>query len=286
MSYEFKIEKAKSIISSHNSVARKKVEFETFLGNLQDAGGTTDDALKSCTWEDLEKFGLPTLIAKQVCSAFRSKEEEKVERKAISEKKAQAMTAKELFEHYDPRNWDNFVGKKLKELADSKRCVVFNEDGSVNVDVSAKLVDELRDGFPEREQTEVNEVPFKVYHVGERVDQFAFENPLYPGTLLRPDETCTRTNRSWNGVCETIRVLLYLASKETKELRIRDEGDVHDAIDMAGTEDAEKKLRRRYPKASILYNELKAAGNLPTLRLLRSQQKKPQDPFFSGHKRY
>jgi hypothetical protein len=282
--YDSKIEQAKSIVEKHNSVAKKKVEFETFLSNLQEAGGATDEALKACTWEDLEKFGLPTLIAKQVCSVFRVKQEK--ESKIISEKKSQAMTVRELLNHYDPKNWDNFVGKRLKELSDNKRCLVCNDDGNLNINTSAKLVDELRDGFPERDKIIVNDKPYKVYRIGERPDQFVLENPLFPGTLLRPDETCTVTDRSWEGVPDVIKVLLYLAVKETKELKISNADDAHNVMDVLQTEDITKKLIRRYSKASLLFDELKAAGNLPTLRLSRSQQKPCNDPFFQGNKRF
>jgi hypothetical protein len=285
MSYDLKIARTKEIIDGHNnSVAHKRVEFETFLANLQNAGGTTDEALKYCTWEDLEKFGLPTLIAKQVANVFRTKEDG-AERKAISEKKAQLMTPSELLTHYDPRNWDTFVGKRLKEIVGSKRCLVYNGDGSVNVSVSAKLVEEIRDGFDERDIMLVDDHPYKVYQIGERPDQFAFENPLYPGTLLRPDETCDKTNLCWAGVAETLRVLVYLATKETKEYRVINVDSAHNLFEMLSGPDAEKKFRRRYPKASLMYEELKKNGNLPTLRLSRNQRPK-NDPFYGVHKRF
>jgi len=282
MSYDDKVAKTQAIIQSHNNVSKKKIEFETFLANLQEAGGTTDEALKMCTWEDLEKFGLPTLIAKQVAAAFRSREEE---RKVISEKKTQAMTARELLDHYDPRNWDSFVGKRLKEISAGKRCLVYTEDGALNLETSAKLVDELRDNYPERNEILISDRPYKVYKVGERPDQFAFENPLFPGTLLRPDETCSSTNRSWSGVSEVVRVLLHIAVTKTKELRISDVDSAHTAIDLATSEGAEGKIRRRYIKSSLMYDELKARGGLPTLRLSRNQRS-ANDPFYNSHQRY
>ncbi len=282
MSYSDKIAKTQEIIQGHNNVAKKKVEYETFLLNLQEAGGTTDETIKLCTWEDLEKFGLPTLLAKQVAAVFRAKCDD---RKLISEKKSQVMTAKELLEHYDPRNWDNFVGKRLAELSDGKRCLVYNDGGTVNVEMSAKLIDELRDNYPEREHVVVGDRPCKVYQIGERPDQFAFENPLYPGTLLRPDETCDKTNRSWAGIAESIRVLLHLALTKTKEISITSIDNAHYFIDRATTSNAESDIRKRYPKASLLYQELSTSGNLPTLRLLRN--KRPaNDPFYNAHKRF
>jgi hypothetical protein len=280
MSYEDKISKVKEIIDSHNKLAKKPIDFEKFITNLQEAGGTTDEALKCCTWEDLEKFSLPTLLAKQAATAFRSKEESP--RRIITEARAQVMTPRELLEHYDPRNHDNFVGKRLIELAKSNPCLVYNDDGTVNQDASAKLLDELRDGYPARETFMVNERPYKVYQIGQRPDQFAFENPLYPGTLLRPDETCDHTNRSWVGVPEVVRVLLYLAVKETKEIRVNSIDVSHAVLDFATDE---KKVRNRYTKASLMYDDLKTRGSLPTLRLSRSTRS-VNDPFYNAHKRY
>lgn len=283
MSYAEKIAKVKAIIDSHNQI-KKTVDFDKFVTNLQEAGGTTDEALRVCTWEDLERFGLPSLLAKQAASVFRAKEEP-ASRRLITEARSQMMTPRELLDAYDPRNHDNFVGKRLSELARGKPCLVYNEDGTVNAEVSAKLLDELRDNYPTRESVMVGDRPFKVYNVGQRPDQFAFENPLFPGTLLRPDDTCDHTNRSWAKVPEVVRVLLYLAVKETKEIKIMTVDNAHSALDMASTEVAEKQIRNRYPKASLLYDDMKARGCLPTLRLSRSPRPS-NDPFFQTHKRY
>lgn len=280
MSYNEKIGKTRDVIDGHNQVAKNKIDYDKFITSLQDAGGTTDEALKCCTWEDLEKFGLPTLIAKQVASVFRAKDEKKV----INEARAQAMTSRELFERYDPRSHDNFVGRRLTELAKGKPCLVYAENETVNVITSAKLLDELRDGYPARETVLVDGRPFKVYHIGERPDQFAFENPLYPGTLLRPDETCDHTNQSWSDIGETVRVLLYLAVKNTRELRINGVDDAHNVFSFLGETDQETKVRKRYPVASVLYDDLEKQGRLPTLKLSRSRP--GNDPFYSSHKRF
>lgn len=282
MSYDVKIGKTKDIIDGHNRVAKKAIEYDKFINNLQEAGGTTDEGLKCCTWEDLEKFGLPTLIAKQVASVFRTKEDTR--RSIVTEARAQNLSSRELLDLYDPRNFDNFVGKRLTEIAKNNPCLVYNEDGTVNTEVSVKLLEEIRDGYPPRDIVLVDERPYKVYQVGQRPDQFAFENPLYPGTLLRPDETCTSTNRSWSGVSDEIRALVYLATKDTKEIRVTSIDTAHSVLDFALNKDADKKLRSRYPKASLLYDDLKKEGKLPTLRLSRARSS--NDPFYASHKRF
>lgn len=281
MSYEEKVSKTKDIISNHNKLSKKPIDYDVFINNLEESGGTTDEALKLCTWEDLEKFGLPTLLAKQVATVFRIREEPK---RIITESRVAAMTVYELLENYDPRNWDNIVGKRLSDISQKKPCLVYNEDGTINVATSVKLVEEIRDGYSPRVSISVGEVPHKVYAVGERPDQFAFENPLFPGKLLRPDETCDETNRSWLGVSETTKIIVYLAVKDTKEIKINSAEDAHAILDKV-SEAPESFVRRRYPNASLLYDDLRRQGKLPSLRLSRSVRPS-NDPFYNTHKRF
>lgn len=76
MSYENKIQAAREAISSHNLMAgsEAQVNGEEFFTKLQSHGGTTEAALRRCSWEDLMRWGLPELLAKVVADIFRSRE--------------------------------------------------------------------------------------------------------------------------------------------------------------------------------------------------------------------
>jgi len=293
-SYQEKLDAAKSIIAKHNENVEEadQIVAEDFVKSLKKIGGTTVEALIACKYEHIEKLGIPALIAAQICNIFRKTNQPAV-RKAITEKKALVMTARELFEHYDPRE-KNPVWLRLYALCEGKRCVVFNDDGKVNKDVSADLVNEIRDEEEPRDVVVINGKPYKTHNIGHRLDSFVDENPLYPGTALRgSDQVCNETTRSWKEVPRSVRIALRLAL-ETGELKILQLGDAHNVFDMllGKTEDeAVALVSQRYIKAALRYQELDKEGNLPKLKLKRGQKalrvSKKQDPFYGrGHRTY
>lgn len=301
MSYESKINLVKQVIENHNQNAeeKKKVSFEKFLEILQQMGGTTEEALSLCTWEDLETCGLPRLIARQVTQNILRKSDSQMDYQKIdssdgivyiSDKKAQQMPIKQLVEYYNPKNAKNAVGRRLKELTSGRRCVVFKTDGKINVDETVKMIDDLANGLAELEMTYVNGVPTNVYKIGDRQDLFADENPLYPGRALRSGGTCDQTGRSWEGVAQNIRQLLYIAVMDTKELKISQLDDAHSALDKAVSQTAESLIISRYPKASLRYQELAKVGKLPILKIKlmgnSGSSDKPNNPFCVQNKEF
>jgi hypothetical protein len=291
MSYDQKITQVREIVESHNQNVDEsdKINFEDFMDKLRKMGGTNEAALRRASWEDIRDCGIPKIMARQFSVIFREDNGDGGTKSIfVSDRKAQSMTIKELLNRYDPRDIKNAVGKRLKELAEGKPCIVFHPNGTVNVDESDKLLKAIRDGYPVVETVLVEGRPTPVYKVGERTDNYAEENPLYPGRVLRPGGICDQTNRSWDGVSLTIRQLLYLSVTETGELEIESVDDAHDALDKAVASDAEKKIRSRYTKASLMFDEQSKQGELPTLRIkLGNSQKgkKANDPFYA-HKDY
>ena len=274
MSYKEKIEKARTIIEAHNANCdddKSKVNADEFIKKLKAEGGTSDEAISSCSFEDLGGMGLPKLLAKQVAQIFRGKDSGS-RRPMLSATRVDSMSVKGLLEHYDPREPTNKVGTRLVKISKGKRCIVFTPDGKVDVEASEVLVNEVRDGFPERPNyTSGTGAPRKLYRVGERPGQYANENPCYPGRMLRPDGTCDQTNRSWNGVSTTVRQIIYLAITDTHELKIDQVNDAHGVLDLAVADGAEGKLRHRYPQTSVLFDELQGKDDLPSLKIpLRS----------------
>ncbi len=302
MTYQQKLDEARTLLTQHNSqipaeVTAGRVDVNKFFNSLTAAGGTNDAALSQCAWEDLQEFGLPKLLARQVATIFRNKEEKKEEKPTVLKKsKVEAMTVSELVAHYDPRTPASLVTERLNVLLPGKRFIVFKQDGTVDATVSAKLASEILDGYPERELYSLDDVPTKTYRVGERPDQSFDENPLYPGRVLRPDGDCDQTNRSWSGVPLEVKQILYLAlstnnHQSTGELRVTCIDDAHDVMDLiVGKDDADalKVVRRRYTKATALLKELQSQGKAPSLKVFRKPVNggnKSNDPFGS-HRTY
>jgi len=294
MTYAEKLENAAKMIEAHNEQQEpaNKIDADAFLKALIAAGGTDDRSLRDCSFENLQEFGITAiLLAKKIANLFRDKGEKKAEKqKFVSAKKAEQMSVEDLLKAYDPSEPDNPVAKELAQRSKGKRCIVFTSEGKVDVKSSTILLEEIKQGYPERDTFLVEGKPHKVYKIGQRPDMLADENPLYPGRKLYPDGTCDQTNRSWDGVAAKIRTVLYLAITQTKELVIS-HSSVHDIIDIAISEGAEEKICQRYTGASVLYDELKDRGDLPSLKLAingsdGSVGGRGSDPLNTGHRTY
>lgn len=286
MSYDTKITSARTVIDSHNENVEKELQinFDEFLKSLQKEGGTSEASIAQCSWEMLQKLGLPILIAKQVGKIFRGKSNGESKSVYVSERKASCMTAKELLERYNPKDVENAVGDRLKKISRGMRCIVFNDDGSVNVEKSSEIIGDIQSDLPELEKVLVGGVPKQIFKVGDRTDNYADENPIYPGRVLRSGDTCDQTGRSWDGVALTVRQLLYLAVTETNELKINSLDDAHNALDKAVSNDAENIIRSRYQEASIYFDECQKTGELPVLKIAlgtNSSNGRVEDPFYN-----
>ena len=311
MSYDTKISSARKIIESHNENIDKElqVNFEGFLKSLQKEGGTSEDAIAQCSWEMLQKLGIPILIAKQIGKIFRGKSDGKSKSVYVSSRKASCMTAIELLERYNPKDIENAIGDRLKKISRNMCCIVFNDNGSINLDKSAEIIGDIQNDLPEIDKTLVEGSPKQVFKIGQRADNYADENPLYPGRALRSDLSCDQTGRSWAGVPLIVRQLLYIAVNETGELSINSIDDAHNALDKAmlgsSTESvvnsiddahnalnkamlgssAESVIRSRYQNASLSFDNLSKTGQLPILKIaltVNGLNAKKQDPFYSN----
>lgn len=285
MSYSEKIALAQKLIEEHNAALEQsddKIVFTDFEKKLKKLGGTTEDALKECTWEDLQDAGLGRILARKVAQIFRS--ESKPDPKYVSAKQAAQMHPLYLLQAYSPLDPSSAVAKRLNEMSRGQKFVVFNTGTEVNAEASNRLLEEIMRGFPARDEYELNGRFVRTFAIGEGVGEFVDENPLYPGRPLRPDGTCDQTNRSWAGVPISIRQLVYLAiGKKGTNIET-----AHNTMDLIMGPDAEKKLRTRYSKIAIELDELIASGNAPTLKIkLGANPSRTNDPFQQkGHKLY
>lgn len=287
MSYDQKLLEVRKCIENFNAENSDGdgVNVDSFLKNLKKIGGINLDTLRLATFEDIEDCGCPRILARQVAGILRQTTMIK-DSAYVGGKGAKRMSARELLEHYDPKDGENAVGKRLTELSKGQKFIIM-VNGKVNVDLSLQLLEEIRSGHPGRQFYQIDGRPVPVYGVGESVGEFADESPLYPGRALRPDGTDDQLNRSWDGVSTTVRQLLRIAVHETREVALSHD-KAHDLLDSALDPDAEKKLRRRYPKASMKLDEAIANGDAPKLRvrLGAAVNARGNDPFFQQHKTY
>jgi hypothetical protein len=270
MSYDQKIESARKVIDEHNGNVDKEdqIDFAEFTKKLRKDGGSSDEALKAVSWEDLQKCGLPSIMARRLTYLFRKDGDgESGKSTYISEKKVLGLSYKELVERYNPKDVKNPVGKRLRDLSDGKKFVVFDDNNKVIVDATVHLLEDIINGMPEILTAFIGGRPLPIYSIGERPDFYVEENPIYPDRPLRSNETCDQTGRSWQGVATDVRQLLYMAIN-TCELEIITVSDAHDILDKVLSKDSSiDSFRARYPEASKLFDEKSKMGQLPLLKI-------------------
>jgi hypothetical protein len=281
MSLTDKLARIRAMIEEYNTAINDTVfivKADEVISNLQKMGMATEAVATQVTWEDLQQAGLPKLLARQAAQILREKPDGQPEPTYVSGKKADRMTFEELFGAYKAEvGHEDNVTKKLRELSGGKPCVVFSDDKTVNVVESVKLLKDIKRGLPDMTMVVVDGVPRQVYKVGEVSDVEFDQNPLYPNRVLRTDEVCDQTHRSWKGIPLEVRQLVLLGTTKTQEARMNTLADAHDLLDMALRDGALRQLRNRMPRAELLLRELAKNGQAPRLKLKAGT--KGNDPF-------
>jgi len=170
------------------------------------------------------------------------------------------MKPEELVTEYDLDDPHNPYGKRLHELKPHAKFIII-ENGKVNVAASQKELRRVLDGYASRDQVTVGNEVFKTYRVGEKPDRYVKEHCIY-GTPLDEDG-CSDKGAAWGELPLEVQQLLNLSVLETNEL-IPSRYEEFDLFDMVSGKDFNY-LAKRYPKAAVLFAELKGLGDLPKL---------------------
>lgn len=295
-SLQDRLNSALEILKEHNeAVGESKpgyIDSAKFTGNVKAIGGTSVERLKSFSYEDITQClsnsfsddGIlfrPTALAKDIAKVFRDKEQISSETRVVSAKKADKMTPKELVENFDPQEPNSPVGKRLKDISRGEPFLVYSSGNTLNIEVTYKLLMELKSGFDGRKDVDFDGEIKEVFSIGVIPDNYAEENPLYINRPLRPDGTCDQTGRSWNGISQEVRQLIRLAIVEN-ELSVTSIDKANDVLDLAVNSNAFSVLKKRYRKAAISFDKLKDLGNLPKLKI--SLKSKEYKAFDKGNK--
>lgn len=291
-------EVAQALIASHNEAFSGPddpgfVDEGKFLSKIKLMGGTTPERLKSLAYEDILKAlpsfeGIqPVALAKDIAKVWRDsvKSGELSPQRPVSSKKADKMTLEELVAAFDPEEPTNAVGERLQKMSRGKPFLVYSTGRQVDVERSIVLLKELKGGYEARTHFEGK----KVYAVGNIPDNYANENPLYPGRPLRPDDSCDQLNRSWAGVPKIVRQFVRFALDYEDGIEPSGPGGrdrAWDVIDTALLPDAIQRFRSKYPEIAIEFDEAERKGELPNLLIPLGQPVSPAKetagPFVVG----
>jgi hypothetical protein len=275
-----------------------KVECDHFLTKFTELCGVTeaaaisDEDFAAARFEDLEECGLPRILARRVARIMRGDEDEgnktTVPQKVVidvssdPEKHAATLSPVQLVEHYDADNHTNPYGKRLKEVTEGRKCIVFNTDGTLNVDISKQLVDELVNlSYPERDTVNLDDGPAQVYPVGARPDRYANENPAQPGQPLYQNGE-SEVGCQWGDLPLNVRQLVHICVRHGEcDLN---EGDLFEKVEGKTFGDLCKQPRFR--EAAVEFKEMEKLGTLPQLKIVLGKSGKPRanDPFSGGNR--
>ncbi len=176
-----------------------------------------------------------------------------------SQRPLQSLTDGELLDRYDDTSTE--VWKLLRERTHGRYCIVYNKDGSVNKEVSLKLVRSARKQVTP-DKWEVGGQLVKVRRSGDFPAIPLEESPFSPGKILL-EGYCAESNTNWDGICHEIRVLSRLTSEIEGPLNKRAMREIHqDARKLTVSE-----FRHEYSEAALLYDEKEMQGTLPDLRV-------------------
>lgn len=155
----------------------------------------------------------------------------------------------------------------LRQRSHGRPFIIFNPDGTVNVDVSRKLLSIAR-RQPTASRHQVGGKLVHVFRAGEFLERALEESPFCRGVAL-VDGYCHETDTHWSEVSDEARLICHLHyfKVETAKLSKREMKQIaRKAIDL-------DLLRDDLSEAALLYDELKAQDALPKLRVMSATAK-------------
>ncbi len=167
---------------------------------------------------------------------------------------------KELLEAYDETTAD--IAKILGERSRGRPCIVFQKDGSVDVEVSLKLLKIAKKQHTAESHKLDNGKHVTVYLPGVFIATSLDESPFYAGVAL-VDGYCAKSSTQWDGASLRNRILcrLHATQIETAALTKLQMGELCKAAKADNFDDL-------VGEAAALYEKLETQDKLPKLKIL------------------
>jgi len=177
------------------------------------------------------------------------------------------------------------IEEELHKRSNSRRFVVFSDEANHEIDTETTLKflrTARRIDTPETFVDDKTKKMVRLYCAGQFPSLLYDTCPLHPSQILM-DGYCDQCGANWSMVISEMRVFIRVMLEEGEEPTSNFE--IRHLIDDAH-EDLESMLAI-YPKVGIIFNERKAEGNLPSLKIRHSSgNTKIQDPFHAvGNKK-
>lgn len=172
----------------------------------------------------------------------------------------------ELLKAYDETSTE--IWEVLRKRSHGRPFVIFNGDGTVNIDESMKLL-KLAKKQPTKDKHRVNGKLVSVRRAGEFLAKLLNESPFARGMAL-VDGYCSETDTDWNGVCDEARVICHLHAFKIESAKL----SKREMKAIAATAQDLATLRGELAEAALMYDELSEQDSLPKLKI-REDQTRP-----------
>jgi hypothetical protein len=241
--------------------AGTKPTFDEFKAALESYGAYTDEALKELKWEDLERLGVPPLLARQIANEILRAASPQVAYR--SPKSVARLATPDLLAAYSAERTNSAEAKELNSRYGNRRILVFKtEDGSIDIDNSMQQISLWDHDLPEVEYLQDGR---KVYSIGDGPARMIDVCPIHTGELL-VNGFCQKCRIMWGETVISFRQFIYFAVRRglvssSDRFLIRsmfERGNKgHDNI---------AELHCEYPEAMADFEEAQRKGELPTLK--------------------
>jgi hypothetical protein len=181
-----------------------------------------------------------------------------------------------LIDLYEPALAEDPVTRALKERFGDKPVVIFTP-GTFDVDRQATkmYISDLAMGMPERDIVMTSNGPSKPVKIGVVPNQMVDEDPLFAKTPLSGGRS-TVNFVDWGGVSLEARQFCRIVA----EFGAIDPNNERASQELAATAiKGLAELRRFYVRPSVMFDERKAANELPSLRFSLDKNSRPNNPF-------
>jgi hypothetical protein len=171
----------------------------------------------------------------------------------------------ELLKIYDETATE--VIKIIGERTRGRPCIVFKKDGSVDVEVSLKLIKIAKRQPTQETHMLENGKHVVVYRPGVFLAKALEESPFYRGVAL-VDGFCSQSGTQWNGISMRNRILCRLHAESIETAPLTKLQMAH-LCQQAATDTFEQLVA----EAVALYEKLEAQDKLPKLKVFPNEVK-------------
>ena len=174
----------------------------------------------------------------------------------------------ELLQSYSKDGTGVNVEEELERRGKGKPFIVFNDDESVDIESSVKMLKKARSNPKMPERFPVDGELKRLYRVGEFPLDFLFECPFHPEVLLV------------DGYCEVSGIVWVTLNEEHMQLcrMIDDDHDISDMDQKKLAKTSIKEIKEMFPNTAAKFEEQKELGQLKSLKRKISQGG-GRDPF-------